>query len=138
MYDKFSGSASMMVKDGLSLLAAVQIGWNPNFETILASCGADRRLMVWDLSKIGAEQARPPCLPDIALWCLLVCCPGRIQCMAQQAGDQLRTSWGLRPEHAMASLSLPQVSWSCMAACRACDLERGHKCAELTSCPMRP
>ena len=56
-------------KDGLSLLAAVQIGWNPNFETILASCGADRRLMVWDLSKIGAEQARPPCLADIVLWC---------------------------------------------------------------------
>lgn len=28
-----------------------QIGWSPNNETILASCGADRRLMVWDLSR---------------------------------------------------------------------------------------
>lgn len=36
-----------------------QIGWSPKNETILASCGADRRLMVWDLSRIGEEQARP-------------------------------------------------------------------------------
>ena len=43
-------------------LPALQIGWNPNYETILASCGADRRLMVWDLSRIGAEQVQP-CLP---------------------------------------------------------------------------
>ena len=41
----------------LTLDECLQIGWNPNFETILSSCGADRRLMVWDLSKIGAEQA---------------------------------------------------------------------------------
>lgn len=34
-----------------------QIGWSPKNETILASCGADRRLMVWDLSRIGEEQA---------------------------------------------------------------------------------
>ena len=33
-----------------------QIGWSPNNETILASCGADRRLMVWDLSRIDEEQ----------------------------------------------------------------------------------
>lgn len=33
-----------------------QIGWSPKNETILASCGADRRLMVWDLSRIGEEQ----------------------------------------------------------------------------------
>lgn len=33
-----------------------QIGWNPKYETILASCGADRRVMVWDLSRIGDEQ----------------------------------------------------------------------------------
>ena len=37
-----------------------QIGWSPKNETILASCGADRRLMVWDLSRIGEEQARAP------------------------------------------------------------------------------
>lgn len=35
-----------------------QIGWNVKNETILASCGADRRLMVWDLSRIGDEQVR--------------------------------------------------------------------------------
>ena len=35
-----------------------QIGWSPKNETILASCGADRRLMVWDLSRIGEEQVR--------------------------------------------------------------------------------
>lgn len=34
----------------------LQIGWSPKNETILASCGADRRLMVWDLSRIGDEQ----------------------------------------------------------------------------------
>lgn len=35
-----------------------QIGWSPKNETILASCGADRRAMVWDLSRIGDEQVR--------------------------------------------------------------------------------
>eukprot|EP00951_Prasinocladus_malaysianus_P026745 scaffold238196_cov43-Prasinocladus_malaysianus.AAC.1 len=33
-----------------------QIGWSPHYETIISSCGADRRLMVWDLSRIGDEQ----------------------------------------------------------------------------------
>jgi histone-binding protein RBBP4 len=37
-----------------------QIGWSPKNETILASCGADRRVMVWDLSRIGDEQVRRP------------------------------------------------------------------------------
>ena len=35
-----------------------QIGWSPKHETILSSCGADRRVMIWDLSRIGDEQAR--------------------------------------------------------------------------------
>ena len=35
---------------------APQVGWSPHSETILASSGADRRLMVWDLSRIGEEQ----------------------------------------------------------------------------------
>lgn len=35
-----------------------QVGWSPHNETILASSGADRRLMVWDLSRIGEEQVR--------------------------------------------------------------------------------
>ena len=34
-----------------------QIGWSPKHETILSSCGADRRLMCWDLSRIGDEQS---------------------------------------------------------------------------------
>jgi hypothetical protein len=45
----------------------LQIQWNPKNETILASCGADRRLMVWDLSRIGDEQVRRR-----AVWCCLV------------------------------------------------------------------
>ena len=34
-----------------------QIGWSPKHETVLASCGADRRVMLWDLSRIGDEQS---------------------------------------------------------------------------------
>lgn len=33
-----------------------QVQWSPHYETILGSCGSDRRLNVWDLSRIGAEQ----------------------------------------------------------------------------------
>jgi hypothetical protein len=36
----------------------MQIGWSPKHETILSSCGADRRVMIWDLSRIGDEQVR--------------------------------------------------------------------------------
>ena len=39
----------------------MQLGWSRDNETILASCGADRRVMVWDLSKIGDEQVCPAC-----------------------------------------------------------------------------
>lgn len=41
---------------------SLQIGWSPKNETILASCGADRRCMVWDLSRIGDEQVGRLCL----------------------------------------------------------------------------
>jgi WD40 repeat protein len=34
----------------------LQVQWSPHNETILASSGTDRRLHVWDLSKIGEEQ----------------------------------------------------------------------------------
>ena len=34
-----------------------QVQWSPHNETILASSGTDRRLHIWDLSKIGEEQA---------------------------------------------------------------------------------
>lgn len=40
----------------------VQLGWSRENETIMASCGADRRVMVWDLSKIGDEQVRHCCV----------------------------------------------------------------------------
>src|SRR4051812_40621210 len=33
-----------------------QVQWSPHNETILASSGTDRRLNIWDLSKIGEEQ----------------------------------------------------------------------------------
>lgn len=35
----------------------LQISWSPFNETILASCSADRRLNIWDLSRIGEEQS---------------------------------------------------------------------------------
>ncbi|KAI5132416.1 histone-binding protein RBBP4 [Nematocida ausubeli] len=33
-----------------------QIEWSPHYETVLASCGADRRVRLWDLANIGKEQ----------------------------------------------------------------------------------
>ncbi|CAG8476312.1 14164_t:CDS:10 [Gigaspora margarita] len=34
----------------------LQVEWSPYDETILASAGGDRRVNIWDLSRIGAEQ----------------------------------------------------------------------------------
>uniref|UniRef100_A0A0D9XG56 Histone-binding protein RBBP4-like N-terminal domain-containing protein n=1 Tax=Leersia perrieri TaxID=77586 RepID=A0A0D9XG56_9ORYZ len=34
-----------------------QVEWNPNLETVLASSAADKRVMIWDVSRIGDEQA---------------------------------------------------------------------------------
>ncbi|KAF8410408.1 hypothetical protein HHK36_002937 [Tetracentron sinense] len=34
-----------------------QVEWSPNHETVLASSADDRRLMIWDLSRIGDEQS---------------------------------------------------------------------------------
>jgi histone-binding protein RBBP4 len=34
-----------------------QVQWAPFTESVLASCGADRRVNVWDMSKIGEEQS---------------------------------------------------------------------------------
>ena len=31
--------------------------WSPYDESVLASCSADRRIALWDLSRIGAEQS---------------------------------------------------------------------------------
>lgn len=39
------------------VFATLQVQWSPHNETILASSGTDRRLNVWDLSKIGEEQS---------------------------------------------------------------------------------
>lgn len=39
------------------ILFTLQVQWSPHNETILASSGTDRRLHVWDLSKIGEEQS---------------------------------------------------------------------------------
>lgn len=34
----------------------LQLAWSPHHETVLASAAADRRVMIWDLSRIGEEQ----------------------------------------------------------------------------------
>jgi len=34
-----------------------QVAWSPFNETILGSCAADRRVNIWDLSRIGEEQS---------------------------------------------------------------------------------
>lgn len=34
----------------------LQLAWSPHNETILASAGGDRRINIWDLSRIGEEQ----------------------------------------------------------------------------------
>lgn len=34
----------------------LQVCWSPHHETIVASGGADRRINIWDLSRIGMEQ----------------------------------------------------------------------------------
>ncbi|CAH9144169.1 unnamed protein product, partial [Cuscuta epithymum] len=33
-----------------------QVEWDPNHETVLASSAGDRRLMVWDINRVGDEQ----------------------------------------------------------------------------------
>ncbi|OAG33049.1 histone-binding protein RBBP4 [Nematocida sp. ERTm5] len=34
-----------------------QVEWSPHYENVLASCGSDRRVRLWDLSKVGQEQS---------------------------------------------------------------------------------
>ena len=41
----------------IPIFYSIQVQWSPHNETILASSGTDRRLHVWDLSKIGEEQS---------------------------------------------------------------------------------
>jgi WD40 repeat protein len=38
----------------------VQLAWSPHNETILATSSADRRLNIWDLSRIGADDEMLP------------------------------------------------------------------------------
>ena len=51
----FSFSYEVMLKE--LWFYSFQVQWSPHNETILASSGTDRRLHVWDLSKIGEEQS---------------------------------------------------------------------------------
>lgn len=34
----------------------LQLAWSPHNEAVLATAGSDRRVLVWDLSRIGKEQ----------------------------------------------------------------------------------
>lgn len=47
----------MLTADVFEYMLCIQVQWSPHNETILASSGTDRRLHVWDLSKIGEEQS---------------------------------------------------------------------------------
>jgi WD40 repeat protein len=35
----------------------IQVAWSPHNETVLATSSGDRRVNVWDLSRIGEEQS---------------------------------------------------------------------------------
>jgi histone-binding protein RBBP4 len=35
----------------------LQVAWSPFHEQVLASCSSDRRVCIWDLARIGAEQS---------------------------------------------------------------------------------
>ena len=63
----------------------VQLGWSRENETIMASCGADRRVMVWDLSKIGDEQVRHCCLYPLNIALQVSCISRRPLSVALQA-----------------------------------------------------
>lgn len=49
--------SSLWQKRNICPISSPQVQWSPHNETILASSGTDRRLNVWDLSKIGEEQS---------------------------------------------------------------------------------
>lgn len=33
-----------------------QVSWSPHFESILATSGSDRRVIIWDMARIGDVQ----------------------------------------------------------------------------------
>ena len=55
--NRFSFLEQIAERIFLKLGYKFQVQWSPHNETILASSGTDRRLHVWDLSKIGEEQS---------------------------------------------------------------------------------
>ncbi|KAL9685636.1 hypothetical protein QQ045_023087 [Rhodiola kirilowii] len=46
----------------------LQVGWNTKHETILSSCCGGSRVMVWDVSRIGAQQTAKRCPYRVALY----------------------------------------------------------------------
>ena len=53
----FQVNINLSLDEGCYQCPPPQVQWSPHNETILASSGTDRRLHVWDLSKIGEEQS---------------------------------------------------------------------------------
>jgi len=37
-----------------------QLQWNPTFPSLLSSCGADRRVIISDISRLGTTQQQTP------------------------------------------------------------------------------
>jgi WD40 repeat protein len=35
----------------------LQLSWSPHHESVLATASSDRRILVWDLSRIGSDQS---------------------------------------------------------------------------------
>jgi len=90
----------------------LQIGWSRENETVMASCGADRRVMVWDLSKIGDEQVRSCILVAQSTYSLVYI----VQCgdAWPVRGDAWRLHGDAWPVHGNA-WHLHGLTWACLA-----------------------
>jgi histone-binding protein RBBP4 len=77
-----------------------QVEWAPHNESVLGSCSADRRVAIWDLSRIGMEQT-PEDAED-----------GPPELLFMHGGHTSKVSdfsWNMRDEWTMASVSEDNV-----------------------------